>query len=141
MNAVGLPLSDALQPLAEQLEHGLGQNHRTAGHTGLNLVPLPREDAEGAGGRGLPLQIDPGVPDGVPGPLVHHAGDGRRQLPLKQHDGLQGPLAKNPVQRQLRQKIISAGKPPEHILQAAHRIGEHLLLQLLRCSHTRLTPF
>ena len=65
------------------------------------------------------LHVDIGVPDGVPGGQIHHAGDGKTVLPLEHHDGLQGALAKDAVHRQPGENVVVDGQLIEHVLKRA----------------------
>ena len=139
MLSVRLILHDPLQPLAQQLEHRLGQDHILLLPARQHLRALSGENAQASGWGHFPLQRHPFPPYGVPGAAVHHTGHRRGQLPLKEHHRLQRLLSKQPVCRQLGQKAVPRPQAAEHILKILHRIGQHFLLQFL-WRHTISTP-
>ena len=115
---------DAAQQPGQGPEHGLHQVKMDAVLVGLHgKIPL-RIAPEGAwsGQPGLGLEVESG--DGVPGGLVHPAGDRREELPLKEHDGLQGALPKDAVGGEPGQEVVKEGQLPQHGLQAADRLAD-----------------
>ena len=142
MDAQGRALGDPVQVAAQDLEHGLGQDHILLLHSGLHPGPLRGEGPQGVGPGDFPLHLVPQVPDGLPGPPVYHSGHRGMELPLKQHHRLQGALSEDAVRHQLRQKAVHHGQPPQHILEAPHRLGQHIPPQDLpsHIVHT-ITPF
>ena len=110
--AVRLAGGDPFKLFGQNIEHGLGDNQILFGLPLMDLDALGGKDPGSPGIAGFGALGQPGVPDGVPGGLIHRAGNGQAGFFLEAHDRLQGALAKHAVHHQLGQKFIGLGQLP-----------------------------
>ena len=124
---------DAIEEAGQCPEHGLHQIEVDAVLVRLNgkITVGIAAAGERPGQPGSGLQEE-GY-DGLPGGLIHPAGHRREKFPLKEHNGLQSALPKDPIWSEPRQKVVEEGQLPQHGLQAADRLADQA--DLLRHNH------
>ena len=115
---------DAIEEAGQCPEHGLHQIEVDAVLVRLNgkITVGVAAAGERPGQPGSGLQEE-GY-DGLPGGLVHPTGDRREEFSLKEHDGLQGALPKDPIRSEAGEEVVEEGQLPQHGLQAADRLAD-----------------